>query len=326
MDTLFNLLPDLSPFTLLLLAVAGVFIGAAAHFTFSGPGVAAERLAKLTKTYGDPGRRIDLRTARDHTPEGLFKALLPDTKTERTQVQLQLRRAGFDSPNAMRNFFLIRFLAAVAGPLIVMSMYGLHQAAALPEPFASYFQGISPLGAAQLAAITVAVCFYTPTIWLNRRVKARKTQIEQGFPNALDLLQISTEAGMGFDTSMTRVGQVLSEVCPPISEEFLMCQAEILAGRDRKDALYDMAERTGVEEAMSFAQLISQSMDFGTSISSALNAYAKEMRETREMKAVEQANKLPVKMSGVMASMMLPALFLITLGPTILRYMQVFGD
>lgn len=326
MESLFNLLPDLSPLTMLLLAVAGVFIGAAAHFTFAGPGVAAKRLAMLSKTYGDPDRRIDLRNARDHTPEGLFKALLPDTKTERTQVQLQLRRAGFDSPNAMRNFFLIRFLAAMAGPLVVLSMYGLHHAAALPEPFASHFQGMSPLGAAQLSAIAVAVCFYTPTVWLNRRVRARKMQIEQGFPNALDLLQISTEAGMGFDTSMTRVGQVLSEVCPPISEEFLMCQAEILAGRDRQDALYDMAERTGVEEAMSFAQLISQSMEFGTSISSALNAYAKEMRETREMKAVEQANKLPVKMSGVMASMMLPALFLITLGPTILRYMQVFGD
>lgn len=326
MTTLTALLPDLSPFVLAMLALAGVFIGAAAFFTFSGPGPAALRMQAAAQGYARTGRRKDLLNSRDRAPEGFFKALLPDTKTERKQVELQLRRAGFDGPNAMRNFFILRFVLALAGPGTALVLFVFYMLGILPPDLTARFDNMSAIGAAQLAAVTTGVCFYTPTIWLNRRVRARITTIEQGFPNALDLLQISTEAGMGFDTSMTRVSQVLTEVCPPISEEFLICQAEILAGRDRKDALNDMAERTGVDEVASFAALIGQSMDYGTSIATALNAYAKEMREVREMKAVEKANKLPVKMSGVMASMMLPALFLITLGPTILRYMQVFGD
>jgi len=316
----------MSAFALAMLALAGVFIGAAAFFTFTGPGSAALRMKSAAQGYARKGRHKDLMHTRDHTPKGFFKALLPDTRTERKQIQLQLRRAGFDSPHAMRNFFVLRFAAAFVGPFGALIVFGLYQSGALPISLSTRLDQISGLGVTQIVAVITAVCFYTPTIWLNRRIKARIIMIEQGFPNALDLLQISTEAGMGFDTSMTRVGQVLTEVCPPISEEFLLCQAEILASRDRKDALNDMADRMGVEEVSAFAALIGQSMDYGTSISTALNAYAKEMRETREMKAIEMANKLPVKMSGVMASMMLPALFLITLGPTIIRYTQVFGD
>jgi tight adherence protein C len=108
-------------------------------------------------------------------------------------------------------------------------------------------------------------------------------------------------------------------VPPEISRELLLCHAEVLAGRDRPGALRDMAARTGVPEVAAFAQLISQSMACGAAISGATIAYAKEMRETREMKAVEKANKLPVQMSGSMATLILPAL----LGPTVIRYMAM---
>ena len=84
-----------------------------------------------------------------------------------------------------------------------------------------------------------------------------------------------------------------------------------------------MAERMGVDEVNSFVTVVSQSMEYGTSISEAMSAYAIEMRETRELKAQEKANKLPVQMSAVMATLMLPALFMITLGPTIIKYMAM---
>ena len=89
--------------------------------------------------------------------------------------------------------------------------------------------------------------------------------------------------------------------------------------------MQDMAGRTGVEMVKSFANVVQQSMQFGTSMSDALTAYAEEMRNYREMRAQEMANKLPVKMSAVLASLMLPALILLTVGPVVIRYTRYFG-
>ncbi len=134
--------------------------------------------------------------------------------------------------------------------------------------------------------------------WLNARVTERKRRIEEGFPNALDLMQISVETGLGFDSAMTRVGNELANVSPEIAFEFLNVQLQVQAGRARDAAMHDMANRTGVETVRSFANVVQQSMQFGTSMSSALTTYANELRDYREMKAQEMANKLPVKMSA----------------------------
>ena len=100
--------------------------------------------------------------------------------------------------------------------------------------------------------------------------------------------------------------------------------SQIQAGRTRDQATNDMAERTGVDTVRSFASVVQQSVQFGTPMNEALMAYAKEMRMYREMKATEMANKLPVKMSAVLASLMLPALVLLVLGPTVIRYMELY--
>ena len=104
-----------------------------------------------------------------------------------------------------------------------------------------------------------------------------------------------------------------------------MVQLEIAAGGEREKALLDMAERTEVDEVNSFANVILQSIRFGTSISQALQVYAYEMRLARELKAQEKANKLPVKMSAVMAALMLPAMILLIVGPVAIRWMNTFG-
>ena len=100
---------------------------------------------------------------------------------------------------------------------------------------------------------------------------------------------------------------------------------EVAAGGEREKALSDMAARTNVDEVSSFASVILQSIQFGTSVSDALTTYASEMRISRELKAQEMANKLPVKMSGVMAALMLPALFLLILGPIAIRWSTTFS-
>jgi len=284
----------------------------------------ATRMRAAAQGYVRSADRKALLKTPDQAPEGILKALIPEDRSERTQIRFRLLQAGFDGPNTVRNFFILRLVAAMFVPFLVLVAFSIREFAAVPEAVDAYLNSFTKLRILQIVAVGVAVGFYGPSYWLNKQIKARQIEIENGLPNALDLLQISTEAGLAFDSAMTRVAQSLVTISPAISEEFLMCQAEVLAGRQRERALDDMAERMGVEEVNAFVGVIIQSMEYGTSISDALNAYAAEMRETREMKANETANKLPVKMSAVMACLMLPALFLITLGPTIIRYMQIY--
>jgi tight adherence protein C len=124
---------------------------------------------------------------------------------------------------------------------------------------------------------------------------------------------------------MTRVGNELVHVSPELAFEFLSTQNEIQAGRPREQALFDMARRTGVDMIQSFSSVVQQSMRFGTSMSDALTTYAAEMRDYRETKAQEMANKLPVKMSAVMSALMLPAMILLIVGPVVIRWMNTFG-
>lgn len=284
----------------------------------------AERMRATAQGYIKTSDRKALMKSIDKVPEGILKALIPEDRAERTQIRFRLRQAGFEGPNTVRNFFVLRLLLAMAIPFLALIFFSIREFLNVPTSIDNYLNSFTKIQVMQVLAVSVALGFYGPTYWLNRQIKARQLEIEEGFPNALDLLQISSEAGLAFDTALTRVAQNLSSICPAISEEFLMCQAEILAGRHREQALNDMAERMGVEEVNAFVALITQSMEYGTSISEAMTAYALEMRETRELKAQEKANKLPVQMSGVMASLMLPALFLITLGPTIIRYMDLY--
>jgi tight adherence protein C len=176
----------------------------------------------------------------------------------------------------------------------------------------------------QWLGILVGVGFFGPMYWLRARVAERRRRVEESLPNALDLMQVSLEAGLGFDAAMTRVGNELARVSPELSFEFLSVQRQIAAGRPRDAAMADMAMRTGVDTIRSFSNVVSQSMQFGSSMSDALIAYAQELRVTREMKAVEMANKLPVKMSGVLAALMMPVLLLITAGPVVIRMLRTF--
>ena len=282
-----------------------------------------DRMKASAQAYVRHADRRALLKAPDQIPEGVLKALIPEDQAERTLIRTQLVQAGFDGTHAVRNFFVMRLVLALAVPMIVGLCLAMRSFQVLPDDLAERMAALTPTRIAQISAAGVAVGFYGPTWWLKRRIAARVQAIEDSFPNALDLLQVAVGAGMGFDSAMVRVGQSLARVSPVMSSELLLCHAEVLAGRDRAGALRDMALRTGVDEVAAFAQLISQSMAYGTSVSDAMTAYAADMREAREMKAVEKANKLPVQMSGIMASLMLPALFIMVLGPTVIRYLAM---
>ncbi len=317
-------IPSITPESLLPIATAfGVLIVFAGIYTaFIGSNPTAKRMRRLRSLSKHDNALLK---TEGRQPEGLVKALIPEDPAERRQIQLQLSQAGFGNDDAVRKFFFLRFGFAMVVPSIALMMLSIRSFTPLPPTLDDFLNGFSTIGVLQIIAISVAVGFYGPSYWLKSRVNARKARVEEGFPNAMDLLQISVEAGMGFDLALSRVSKELEYVAPEISWEFKTVQTEVLAGREREPALNSMAERMGIDAAASFAKVIGQSIQYGTSISDALNAYAIEMRETRELKAQEKANKLPVQMSAIMASLMLPALFILTLGPIAIQYMSMFS-
>jgi tight adherence protein C len=310
------------------LIVIGIGLGAllmvlGAASALSGQDPVLRRMSAQRKSGPGVADRALLRT-QSKAPTGLMAALIPADRKERTDVEKKLAVAGISGVHAVRNYYLTRAVIGLllpAGLLAVISMWRIG-AIPLPVRIEGLLAELTPLKTFQAACILVTAGFFGPALWLRQKAEERRRAIEESFPNALDLVQISVEAGLGFDAAMVRVGNELELVAPALSAEFLNAQREIQAGRSRDKALLDMASRTGVEEVTSFANVVLQSMRYGTSISDTLTTYAREMRRAREIRAQEKANRLPVQMSAVMASLMLPALLMLTLGPVVLRYVN----
>lgn len=300
-----------------LLAVLGV------SNAFLGQSVVQRRMRALA-----PGRGVGSAQAiekRAFAPSGFVKSFVPMSPGECSRIGKRLARAGYRRPDAVRNYFVLRTLLGVVLPVLVWGVIHLASDAHwIPDVLRQMVTGLTRFQVALVLAAMVASGFYAPALWLRSRVQARQARIEESFPSALDLLQVAVEAGLGFDAALTRIANEMLPVAPDIAEEFIAATLEVQAGRDRRTALLDMADRMGVEEARQFVQVILQSVEYGTSMSAALRTYAQDMRTRRELRAEEKANKLPVQLSVVMSVLLLPALLLITLGPTIIRYIRFF--
>ncbi len=315
------------------LAILGVFIGSLLIvYGFFG-GLIAQNPIGRRYSAGKPAQRrsafeAGLLNNADVDPKGFMKALMPQNREKRTRIRRQLMNAGLVGQNAIVKYYTLRVLLAIGLPAVFVVLLVLHQAGLLPLPesVSSVFEGSQGrLLSYYLVTCLVLAGFFLPALWLRSKVDERQLEVSETFPNALDLMVVAVEAGLGFDAAMTRVSNEMEHSAPAIAQEFRLVQLEVAAGGDREKALLDMAGRTNVDEVASFASVILQSIQFGTSVSDALTTYASEMRISRELKAQEMANKLPVKMSGVMAALMLPALFLLILGPIAIRWTSTFG-
>lgn len=259
----------------------------------------------------------------DGDPTGMLKAFVPSSRQERTKIARKMRQAGAHSKNAVRNFYLMRTMFGLFLPAVFIGLTLLPENIVLPFRFERIVVGLTAIQSFQILSGLIAIGFFGPSILLNRRIKKRRIQIEQALPNALDLLHVAVEAGLGFDAAISRIAHEMGHVAPAISEEFQVLQLEIQAGKDRDRAFLDMAARTDLEEMSSFVNVINQSAQFGTSVSDALMMFSEKMREDRQIRAQEMANKLPVKMSAVMAALMMPTLLMITLMPVVIRWINV---
>lgn len=260
----------------------------------------------------------------DNDPTGALRLFVPRSGTERSKISARLRQAGFYDASALRTFFLVRSVLAMVLPgLFISAVWFGHS---LPPALAQFLQPLAKLETPQVFVISVGLIvlgFYSPSLWVRQKIVQRRREITHGMPGALDLMQVAVEAGLGFDAAMNRVAKEFGRFCRPIAEEFTILQLEIHAGKPRERAFAELERRTGVDAMASFANVVQQSAEFGTPISQALETYAIEMRQDRELKAQAKANQLPVKMSAVLAGFMMPILLLIMLTPIAIRWVTV---
>jgi tight adherence protein C len=163
------------------------------------------------------------------------------------------------------------------------------------------------------------VGYLGPSLYLDKRIKKRKAEHSSGFPDFMDLLVVCADAGLSMEASLDRVGRELSDSYPSLTANLHMTNLEIRAGRTMSEALEHLGDRLGIEEARSFATLIQQSAELGSSITEALRVYSDDMRHKRLSRAEEKAYSLPAKLSVPMMICIFPVLFVVILLPVFVR-------
>ncbi|MEI4487691.1 type II secretion system F family protein [Frigidibacter sp. MR17.14] len=265
---------------------------------------------------GKDGERRALRTGRSDKLDKFATFLEPKTEEEMTSARLKMMRAGYRGKNSVRTFHAIQFTVAI-GALILGTVYSLLKSSMGDVP------------ASQMAMYTLlpaAAGYYLPRYWLDKRIEARQKQMQNGFPDALDMLLVCVEAGQSLDQAIIRVAKELEMGYPALAEEFEIVAYEVKAGKEKSSVLRAFAERSGVTDIASFVTVMIQSAQFGTSIAEALRVYAADMRDKRVMRAEELANKLPTKITLGTMMFTVPPLLVILVGPSIYSIIQLFGN
>ena len=178
-----------------------------------------------------------------------------------------------------------------------------------------------PMSIAIVSVLAMAG-FYLPDLWLSNRIQKRRQTILDGFPDALDLLVVCVEAGMGLDSAINRVARESRTNNQTLSEELHIFSLEIRAGMPRKEALKNLAMRTDLQEMQNLVTLLIQTEKFGTSVSQALKVFSDTMRTQRFQRAEEKGAKIPIKLLFPLILFIFPALFVAILGPAIIRIYQ----
>jgi tight adherence protein C len=167
--------------------------------------------------------------------------------------------------------------------------------------------------------------YMLPGFWLSRQVELRKKQIRNGLPDALDLLIVCVEAGMGLDQAINKAAEELLVSHPALSEELSIITTEIRAGKPRMEAFKNFADRTKVDDVRQLVSMLVQTDRFGTSIAQALRTQADVSRTKRRQRAEERAAKLGVKLVFPLVFCLFPAMYVVTLGPAVIKFVRFFA-
>lgn len=306
------LLIIISTFIFITLAVMGLY------WSLVRPASAAtERLRRLGVGGRDEAASISLV---DESPvselaekiASPINRLVPPSAAETRKLQRQLMQAGFRGQNAPVIYRAVQLSSLVAFPCAVaIGCIALGR----------------PVNDAMLVVVfAILVGFFLPRYMLGRLIRSRQLRLRWGLADALDLMVISIEAGLGLNAAMVRVSEELRTAHPDISEEFELANLEIRVGRERDEALRNLAERTGVDDLRSLVAMLIQADRFGTSIAKAVRAFSDSLRTKRRQRAEQEAQKAAVKLLFPLACFLFPTLFIAILGPAALTLMDVLAN
>lgn len=282
-----------------------IFVYAVASLFSSNASRASERLDELR----DPTLRN--REAKDQkkgvgamfekAAPALSKALQPKTELEENQLKVRMANAGYTSPTAPQLFLAVK---------VAMGLLGAFLGGGL---------GLSTFGMTQNGLTALVLCggfgFYLPEIALKLMIMGRKEKIFLSLPDALDLLVVCVEAGLGLDAGMRRVSEEMEDSHPELCQEFNLCNMQLQMGRPRREVLHDLGVRTGVDDVRSLVAILIQADKFGSSIAQALRVQSDSMRTKRKQMAEEKAQQTAVKMIFPLVLFIFPGIFVVLVGP-----------
>ena len=293
-------------------------------------------LALLVRWLPDPGReRLTQLTRPSHTSQDaappefwqqaqnrLLSALLwisPWTASlsggdsnQPSALRIRLVQAGWRAPSALPIFLSSKTLLTVMLPVLTWALLEVNQWA--------------PGGMQRLALVTVAAAlgYYFPDAFLKQLIQRRQLALSHAFPDALDLLRLCVQAGLGLDAAIERVGREMRHARPILSEEFALTGLALRAGASRADALRHLSQRVGLKEIDALVVMLIQADRFGSSVSESLTVHADALRIQRRLKAEEAAAKLPVKLLIPLIFCVFPSLLTVLLGPVAVTLAREF--
>jgi tight adherence protein C len=295
----------------LMLAVGGLFVSIAFASTYVILEVLRRRAPARQRLHGagEAGvlametplaiGELDPRLARANR-------LLPKSPKDMSRLQKKMARVGYRSPMAP----VVYTICELGLPALVLIL-------------CVYFLG-STRGLL-MGALAAILAYMLPGFWLSRQAEKRKKLIANGLPDALDLLIVCVEAGMGLDQAITKAAEELVVSHPALAEELGIITTEIRAGKARIEAFKNFAGRTQVEDVRQLVNMLVQTDRFGTSISQALRTQAEVSRTKRRQRAEERAQKLGVKLIFPLVFCLFPAMFVVTIGPAVIKFVRFFA-
>ncbi len=229
-------------------------------------------------------------------------------KKERANLNLALLQAGYDSPQAAQTFYGVRILLGI----------GLLALTALAFPLFALEARVLPV----VALVAAVTGFILPSFYVKFRRSANQKQVRGGLPDMLDLMLVCSEAGLGLEMAIARVGEEIAVTQPLVANLLQQISIELRAGRSKIDALKGFADRAGTADVISLVRLLIQSDALGTSMAQTLRVFAEEMQSHRMLKAEEIAQKISAKLSIVLVGCFMPAILIAVIAPIIFNIVR----
>jgi tight adherence protein C len=235
--------------------------------------------------------------------ERLGKVNKPKDQAVTTRLRASLATAGYRNPRTIVIFLGTRIFLAILFGLVFLVFGSEVMDGKDPMYFPIVLIGVMVMG------------YYGPQLWRSNTINKRKERLVNGFPDALDLMVVCVEAGLGLDQAISRVGHEVKQGHPDLGDEFILLNLELRAGLSREQGLRNLVNRTDLDDIRSLVALLIQTDRFGTSIGQALRVHSDSMRLKRRLKAEERGAQLPVKLMIPLILFIFPALMVVIIGP-----------